>query len=456
MRTFRFALRVAGLLTLFVLLVLFAISAMFRHTVGKPFHEHVRQVRATEAALFAFQLESRLQGDELESPEAEGAIRAFAREHGRDIAIYNSAGDLVIATGEHLLDWDPDETLEVACGDRSCQVYFSRPNTAVARVPLFENGREIGALMVDQSFRGYDATHNFLIGLVLIGLMGLLGVFALSLYLTRPIRRMSESMDRVAQGDLGHRVEVKGRDEVARMGESFNTMTDRVASMIRGHKELLAGVSHELRSPLARMKISLDLLGNGADPDRHIRSLDEDLDDLDSMVEELLTASRLDLGTETLRPESLALDELLDEGWRRIAADAEASGTSLERDLEPTDLEVWADRRLAVRVLGNLLENAVRHAPGSPVNVRARAVDGRVFISVSDEGPGVPEEALDRLFEPFYRSDPSRSRRTGGTGLGLMIVQRAVDAMGGKVEARPAGEEGGLKIAFDLPRSTTT
>lgn len=453
MRTFRFALRVAGLLALVIIVLFFAISAMFRLTVAGPFHEHVRDVRATEVALFAYQLESRLGELELASPEAEIVIIAFARQHRREMVVLDNSGEILHATTDQLSTWEPADTTEVACGERTCQVLYTRPRFAAATAPLLRDGREVGVLLLDQSLRRNDETHNFVLGLALICVLGLVGVFGLALYLTRPLRRMSRSMDRVAQGDLNHRVDVKGRDEVARMGESFNTMTDRVAGMIRGHKELLAGVSHELRSPLTRMKISLDLLENGADPVRHIKSLDEDVDSLDAMVEELLTASRLDLGTETLRPESLELEELLQAGWRRVEGADENLEVSLELDLDPRDVAVRADRSLAVRLLGNLFENAARHAPGAPVTVRARVVEDRVVITVTDSGPGVPPEEIQRLFEPFYRADPSRSRRTGGTGLGLMIVQRAVEAMGGQIEATRATKDGGLSLEFDLPRA---
>lgn len=451
MRSFRYAARVAGLFMLFVVLVMVVVSALFRHTVGVPFHQRMRQWRATEAVLFAMELEEELDGRDVDPATLEAAVRRHARARGRDLAVLDRDGNLVLSTDPDLHQIPGHEVHEVRCGERQCRVTFGPPHLSASIVPFQLGDGVTRSLVVDQSLQQTNAIHSYLLGLLVIGLVGLAGVAVLTLYLTRPLQRMSRSMDRIAQGDLDHRVDVKGRDEVAQMGRSFNTMANRVAAMIRGHKELLAGVSHELRSPLARMKLSLELLESGSNQQKHLGALSEDIDALDGMVEELLTASRLDLGTATLRPEILRLDELIDEAWPRVVADAEANHTDLERGLEPTDLAVRADRALAVRLLGNLFENAVRYAPGSTVRLRARRRGPKVEISVRDQGPGVPEDSLDQLFQPFFRADPSRSRRTGGTGLGLMIVKRAVEAHGGTIRAERASDQGGLEITFDLP-----
>jgi signal transduction histidine kinase len=163
-----------------------------------------------------------------------------------------------------------------------------------------------------------------------------------------------------------------------------------------------------------------------------------------------MTASRLDLGTATLRPERASLDDLVSAAWTRVEREAVDRGVSLTCSLEPPDVLVLADRALTVRLLGNLFENAVRHAPGSSVVVRARRGAVRVDVDVIDDGPGVAPEMHEKLFEPFFRADPSRSRRTGGSGLGLMIVRRAVEAQGGTCRASASSPGGGLTISFDL------
>ncbi len=293
------------------------------------------------------------------------------------------------------------------------------------------------------------AHHDFVVTVLQLGLVAAVLMIGFSLYVTAPLRRMSRSMDRIAAGDLEHRVPVRGRDEVATMGRSFNTMAERVGAMLSGQKELMAAVSHELRSPLARMKVSLELLREGKGGAERLADLETDVDALDALVEELLLTSRIDLGAASLRPERLELETVCNEAWGRVAPEAEATGASLQLRLDPDARRVVADLALTVRLFGNLFENSVRYAGSGSVTVSAGREGGRVRLSVADEGPGVAETDLDRLFEPFFRSDGSRSRRTGATGLGLMIVRRAVEAHGGSVRAE-RGEPNGLVVRFDL------
>jgi len=295
-----------------------------------------------------------------------------------------------------------------------------------------------------------EAHHSFVVTVLWIGLVAMGLLIALSVYVTTPLRRMSRSMDRIAAGDLEHRVAVRGSDEGAAMGRSFNAMAERVRGMIVGQKELMAGVSHELRSPLARMKVSLELMREGKDGEATLPDLEADVDELDSMVEELLLASRLDLGSAPLSMQESSLEELCREAWTRVADAARSRSMALEFSLADDASRVQANRALIVRLLGNLFENSVRYAgQGRVIVVSSRRAD-RVHIDVTDEGPGVEQADLGQLFEPFFRADRSRSRKTGAGGLGLMIVRRAVEAHGGHVEAC-CTKPHGLAVKFDLP-----
>jgi len=247
-----------------------------------------------------------------------------------------------------------------------------------------------GLVLGDEGHGDPGAAHHvFVIRVLQIGLVAMVLMIAFSVYVTAPLRRMSRSMDRIAAGDLEHRVPVRGRDEGAAMGRSFNAMAERVRAMVVGQKELMAGVSHELRSPLTRMKLALELLreGQGA-PAERIAGLEADVDALDDLVEELLLASRIDLGAVPLAPEVQDLADLCREAWTRVKQEAEAQGTALQLRCADDARQVLADR--------------------------------------------------------------SRSRKTGAGGLGLMIVRRAVEAQGGSVRARLADPRG-LAVTFDLP-----
>ena len=295
-----------------------------------------------------------------------------------------------------------------------------------------------------------EAHNGFVVAVLWLSLVAMILLIALSVYVTTPLRRMSRSMDRVAAGDLEHRVAVRGRDEGAAMGRSFNAMAERVRSMIVGQKELMAGVSHELRSPLARMKVSLELMREGNGGVDGIADLEADVDAIDDLLEELLLSSRLDLGASPLEVEGLELSDLCREAWTRVTEQAETKGMTLELAWADNVLQVQANRALAVRLLGNLFENSVCYADRGTITVSVARRADRVHITVADEGPGVESTDLDRLFEPFFRADRSRSRKTGAGGLGLMIVRRAVEAHGGSVLARRS-EPQGLAVVFDLP-----
>lgn len=299
-----------------------------------------------------------------------------------------------------------------------------------------------------------EAHDAFVVTVVQLSVVAVLCLIALALFITRPLRRMSRSMDRIAAGDLEYRIPVRGRDEVAAMGHSFNAMAERIRAMILGQKELMAGVSHELRSPLTRMKLSLELLRNGTgdvEPESRIADLESEVDALDALVEELLMASRIDLGAMPLELEKLDVREMAEQAWTRVLSEAEDRGVSLEVRVDDDARAIHADRALVLRLLGNLFENAVRHAgPGRVTVTSTRAAD-RLEITVADAGPGVDEADLERLFEPFFRADRSRSRKTGAGGLGLMIVRRAVEAHGGRVRARRL-EPRGLAVSFDVLR----
>lgn len=447
MRNFWFGTKLAAAFSLVGLFILASTGTLARYTVGEQFHEHAKSIRAAEAVVFAQEIEGRLTDKTLDSTTSEDSLRRVADEGDRDLAYLDDDGATLAATSRTLEAIDTSSIEEVPCGTRTCKLVMLQPGRLVL-APIVLNDRELGWLAVSQGLPEPGDFVVFGLGLVIVYLVALVIIIGLSIRITRPLRHMSASMDHIASGEIEHRVAVKGRDEVARMGESFNAMADRVSRMITGSKELLAGVSHELRSPLGRIKLSLEMLREAGAQEKHLSSIEEDIDALDGMVDELLTASRLDLGTATIKRESVALEELIEHGRQRLSTFSQP--VDVDIDLEPADLRVDVDRALGTRLIGNLLENAARYGERSPVFVKARLEGSRAVVEVEDRGPGVPEESLVALFQPFFRADTSRSRRTGGAGLGLMIVRRAVEAHGGSVSAANA-DEGGLVVTLDLP-----
>jgi len=447
--------KIAAIFAVLLTLSLLATSHLFGQVVGRDVVQEIITARADTGTVLAEEVEGLLVEHALDDEVVAEHLLRRARELGIKVVLLDAEGNCV-ASSRKLGCGPPrvrDEGRRGGRSRRGREYRLGHGKPFEVSVPILADGVEVGTLAMTKPDQPVPDRGVFISGLLKIGAGGLVAAVLLALYLTAPLRRMSQSMDRISTGDLEHRVGARGRDEVARMGRSFNTMADRIQSMIRGQKELMAGVSHELRSPLSRMKLSLELLrAQGADETR-LQDLESEVDALDGMVEELLVASRLDLGSQTLVSQEASLQQLAADAWKRVEAQASSEGIELACEIEASADAVRVDSPLVVRVLGNLFENAVRYAGEGTVRLRAVRLADRVEIAVSDDGTGVSPEHMRRLFEPFYRADPSRSRRTGGTGLGLMIVRRAVEAHGGEVRAESA-TEGGLAVVFDLPAVT--
>ena len=257
-----------------------------------------------------------------------------------------------------------------------------------------------------------------------------LGAYPVVRRLTRRLEILQRGVEVFGSGRLSHRVDARGEDEVAAVARSFNQAAQRIEDLVRSNRSLLANASHELRSPLARLKMAVSMFDH-ADPAQHEelrREIDRDIRELDELVEEVLLASRLDARSD-MQPELVDLLGLLVEEAARVGA--EAGGK---------DVQVLGEERLLRRALRNLLENARRYG-GDEVSADVGTLpDGRIEISIRDRGPGVPAEFRERIFEPFYRL-PGHAERAGGVGLGLSLVRQIAERHGGRV--RCEGREGG-------------
>lgn len=274
-----------------------------------------------------------------------------------------------------------------------------------------------------------------LVGLLVLGLASVLAAIG-----TRPLSHTARAMDRIARGDLDHRLdESAGAPELQQLARAFNRMVDRVDHMLRSEKQLMASVSHDLRTPLTRMRLELELLRDLGPSEARLDAITSDINELDTLIGELLALSRLQLGDQALSLEPTRLEEL-------AASAIEAARLTDHAVSIEGSAELSVDPRLLSRALANLLQNLERYTPAGTSAVLTVHPDG---LSLTDEGPGVPKEALEHLFDPFFRVESSRSRATGGTGLGLMIVAEVARAHGGRAEAS-VGDKGGLCVRMWL------
>jgi signal transduction histidine kinase len=250
----------------------------------------------------------------------------------------------------------------------------------------------------------------FHVMLVLLALAIGVAAFPIVRQITRRLERLQRGVELLGAGDLTARVAVEGRDEVARLAESFNRAAGHIERLVQGHKALLANASHELRTPLARIRLAVELIKDSVDAKRKL-GLEQDIVELDWLVDEILLASRLDTVTETVATEELDL----------LALAAEECARYDDVQLEGAVVSIHGDVRLLRRLLRNLLENARRHG-APPTQVRIARDAAAATITVSDHGPGVPQSEFENVFRPFYR--PKDARERGGTGLGLSLVRQ--------------------------------
>ena len=264
--------------------------------------------------------------------------------------------------------------------------------------------------------------------------------------LTRRLQALQSGVEKFGAGSLEHRVAVTGRDEVAAVAQSFNQAAARIETLVRSHQSLLANASHELRSPLARMKMAVEMM-DGAAPAEQAklkREIDTNIAELDALVEEVLLASRLDAVRNTDVFEAVDLLAMAAEEAARVGAVLDSQAN--------TQYEVQGDERLLRRALRNLLENAKRYG-GGDISVKVLRQKNITEIQVCDRGPGVSEAQRERIFEPFYRL-PGHAEQAGGVGLGLSLVKQIAQRHHGSVRCE-AREGGGSCFALRLPQLQT-
>ena len=297
------------------------------------------------------------------------------------------------------------------------------------------------------------------LGLAILIISSGLVCYLLARSLTSPVTRLRSAAQRLAAGDLTARTgaPMKGRrDELGELMRDFDRMAERIEALMESQSRLLKDVSHELRSPLARLSVALGLARQRETPDTEaaLSRIEIEADRLNQLIQRLLTISRLESGADGVHKTRLSLRDLVE----RVVEDSEyeTQGRGCSVSAEPTDeYYVEADPGLLASAVENVVRNAVRYTvAGTTVEVHLERRIGDqgedIIVRVLDSGPGVAEEDLERIFQPFYRIDDARNRQTGGAGLGLSIADRAIRLHGGRVRAsnRP---EGGLEVEIRIP-----
>ncbi len=363
---------------------------------------------------------------------AQQEFAARAARFDAAMTVWSAAGAVELQAGQ---------TLEPPIGRSAREGWFVQGDLHGARVRL-DDGRWLAAA----TLRPHAQTQHrrFLVILLVLAAVVAAGCYPLARGITRRLEALQDGVARWGDGDLSARAPVEGSDEVAAVAQRFNDAAQRIEQLVDTQRRMLASASHELRSPLARVRLALDLAAE--EPDASARAAlvvdaGADVDELDALIEDLLLAARLD---QPARPVARAPVEL--------ASLLRAEGDRVDADLSlPPELTVYGDARMLKRAARNLLENA-RHHGGAEVSLTAWRDGDLVWVEVSDRGPGVPVSERERIFEPFHRAADHDEGRDGGVGLGLALVRRIAVAHGGEVVHRPR-DGGGSTFAWSIPAS---
>jgi two-component system, OmpR family, sensor histidine kinase CpxA len=373
-------------------------------------------------------------------------------EHAR-VFVFDSAGKEL--GGRHVPPWIEESRRGISPHGFMDGILPSH----IKRLAWTLDGKRYTLIMeMPPGFRVFFGPHAPLLLTLAVITSGLV-CYLLARSMTRPVTRLRQAAQSLAAGDLTARTGVPpGRrgSEMVELMRDFDRMAERLETLVESQSRLLKDVSHELRSPLARLSVALGLARQRGTPEiqGQLNRIELEADRLNMLIQRLLTISRLESGTDGLHKRNLSLRDLIEQ----IVCDAEFENAGRScRVVADNDDEflVEADADLLRSAIENVVRNALRYtADGTTVGVVLGREDGanagEIVVRVSDSGPGVPEESLTRIFEPFYRIDDARNRQTGGAGLGLAIADRAIRLHEGRVRASNR-REGGLEVEIRIP-----
>ena len=400
---------------------------------------------------------------QIQASGGDEALRTFlARlsENGsiRDVLVLQDDGKVLYGNQDLVPDFEHVISAAREAGETDIEVNGTDPALGATAMPFADGRRAMLAIRWEpprtpsfffDSWAGYMRLVGLLVTAAIV-------CFALSWYLSWPLGKLREATRKLAGGDLSSRVARRlrrRRDEFADLAKDFDNMAARIESLIDSQQVLTRDISHELRSPLARMNVALELAKKKASPESAplLDRIENESNRLNEMISRILTLSRLESGGEDFAKNRLDLGELV----REIAADAdfEASGKGKSVTAEEIDdCKINGNENLLRSAIDNVVRNAVRYtADKTQVDVSLKRNNGHAVLKVRDHGGGVPQSELENLFRPFYRVGEARERKTGGTGLGLAIAQRAVAVHGGTIKAENISD--GLEVSIVLNTS---
>jgi signal transduction histidine kinase len=375
-------------------------------------------------------------------PTLERELGDLKSKVGVEMTVYDSSGQLLGSSAEH--PPPPLAASELSQLGTDQNRFWSGSGTVI---PAEEGGRVAAYTLVKhppQKFPFAIAATQLAVILAVLALASI----PMARSIAAPVEQLSALARAFGKGDYAVRANSRRKDEIGELARAFDEMANRIAQLRRSEKELIANVSHELRTPLARIRLALELVrvGDSAKAQGYLEDIEEDLGELERLLDDVMTTARFDLSSDSAaqavpplrleRVEARSLVEATAARFSKLHPDRR-----LERHFADELPELQADPPILRRVVDNLLDNAVKYSDAvQPIELIARTdhAPERLIVEVIDKGIGISEADLPRIFAPFFRSDPSRTRATGGVGLGLALARRVVEAHGGSIEVESA------------------
>jgi signal transduction histidine kinase len=385
-----------------------------------------------------------------------------------DLVVRDLQGRVLAGAGAERPTFTPEQLAQVRTGLRMVQPDPEWSVASPVRDP--KTGAIIGTVETTAHrrarWRGLTRPATML-GLMVVMFAGAAALLARRI--SRPLERLTAAVRRLGTGDLAARAPLEQRtwwrrrppsrgDELAELTQAFNDMAERIERLIAGQKELMANVSHELRSPLTRIRVALELLPRNEEADARLHDVEADLDELERLIEDVLTTARLDATGLPPHPSRMDARQIMADLAERASRDPATAGRTVSLGGSGS-VDCVADPALLRRAVWNLIENAAKYG-APPITLAAEREGSDVVLSVTDEGAGIPPEERERVLAPFYRLDKARTPEgpTHGFGLGLTLAHRVAEVHGGRIVIGPAnghgGREHGCRVSLILPAGT--
>jgi len=393
---------------------------------------------------------------QFQARQIEDAVAAYQRGGEPALSSYLDSLNRTWAGATHYLV-DADDRDLVSRENRSALIRAPRgplggPPEIDGRLVLVERAQSAPyrlLILAPPPFNVWSFVPYYVLILAAVALL----CWLIALTIVRPIRQLAGAVDRFGGGDLATRIPAPRGDEVGDLARAFNRMAARIETLMTAERRLLQDISHELRSPLARLHLAIELTRTAADREVALARIQKEVDRLTTLVETLIEMTRAEGDPATRKSQLVELGALVEDVVQSCNLEAQARHCRIVVSGESGGA-VYGDPELLRRAVENVLRNAIRYAPeDSDIDLRLDHRNASTRISVRDSGPGVPEEALPRLAQPFFRADDSRDSATGGVGLGLAIAQRAIHLHHGTVSAENAHP--GLLVTLSLPSLNT-